>query len=146
MDFSVGGKTGIDTKQGKNLIGAFHQPSLVLADTSVLSTLPAREFRSGYAEIAKYGLLGDAAIFTWLESHWQAVFAGDSDDRLKAIATSIRKALHDLDASVPIRESSVWSSQLGLCFFPSQVATVALGLFGAFGLLLSIALLIHYVF
>jgi 3-dehydroquinate synthetase len=90
VDSSVGGKTGIDTKQGKNLIGAFHQPSLVLADTSVLSTLPAREFRSGYAEIAKYGLLGDAAFFTWLESHWQAVFAGDSDDRLKAIATSIR--------------------------------------------------------
>jgi 3-dehydroquinate synthetase len=89
VDSSVGGKTGIDTRQGKNLIGAFHQPSLVLADTSVLSTLPAREFRSGYAEIAKYGLLGDADFFTWLETHWQAVFAGDRDDRLKAIATSI---------------------------------------------------------
>jgi 3-dehydroquinate synthase len=90
VDSSVGGKTGIDTKQGKNLIGAFHQPSLVLADTSVLSTLPAREFRSGYAEIAKYGLLGDAPFFTWLETHWQAVFAGDRDDRRNAIATSIR--------------------------------------------------------
>ena len=89
VDSSVGGKTGIDTRHGKNLIGAFHQPSLVLADTSVLSTLPAREFRSGYAEIAKYGLLGDADFFTWLETHWQAVFAGDRDDRLKAIATSI---------------------------------------------------------
>ena len=89
VDSSVGGKTGINTRQGKNLIGAFHQPSLVLADTSVLSTLPAREFRSGYAEIAKYGLLGDADFFTWLETHWQAVFAGDRDDRLKAIATSI---------------------------------------------------------
>jgi 3-dehydroquinate synthase len=90
VDSSVGGKTGIDTKQGKNLIGAFHQPSLVLADTSVLSTLPPREFRSGYAEVAKYGLIGDAPFFTWLETHWQAVFAGDRDDRLHAIATSIR--------------------------------------------------------
>jgi 3-dehydroquinate synthase len=90
VDSSVGGKTGIDTKQGKNLIGAFHQPNLVLADTSVLGTLPAREFRSGYAEIAKYGLLGDAPFFTWLEAHWQAVFAGERDDRLHAIATSIR--------------------------------------------------------
>jgi 3-dehydroquinate synthase len=90
VDSSVGGKTGIDTKQGKNLIGAFHQPSLVLADTSVLSTLPAREFRSGYAEMVKYGLLGDAAFFTWLEANWPSVFAGDGDERLKAIATSIR--------------------------------------------------------
>jgi 3-dehydroquinate synthase len=90
VDSSVGGKTGIDTKQGKNLIGAFHQPSLVLADTSVLSTLSAREFRSGYAEMVKYGLLGDAAFFTWLETNWQSVFAGDGDERLKAIATSIR--------------------------------------------------------
>jgi 3-dehydroquinate synthase len=90
VDSSVGGKTGIDTKQGKNLIGAFHQPSLVLADISVLSTLPAREFRSGYAEMVKYGLLGDAAFFTWLETNWPSVFAGDRDDRLHAIATSIR--------------------------------------------------------
>ena len=60
VDSSVGGKTGIDTPQGKNLIGAFHQPGLVLADTDALRTLPERELRAGYAEVAKYGLLGDA--------------------------------------------------------------------------------------
>ena len=67
VDSSVGGKTGIDTPQGKNLIGAFHQPGLVLADTDTLHTLPQRELRAGYAEVAKYGLLGDAAFFAWLE-------------------------------------------------------------------------------
>ena len=67
VDSSVGGKTGINTPQGKNLVGTFHQPSLVLADTGVLATLPARELRAGYAEAAKYGLLGDAAFFDWLE-------------------------------------------------------------------------------
>jgi len=67
VDSAIGGKTGIDTKQGKNLIGTFHQPSLVLADVAVLSTLSPREFRAGYAEVAKYGLLGDAPFFAWLE-------------------------------------------------------------------------------
>jgi 3-dehydroquinate synthase len=89
VDSSVGGKTGIDTPQGKNLIGAFHQPSLVLVDTSTLATLPAREFRAGYAEVMKYGLLGDAAFFAWLEQHWQKVFAGEDGERRKAIETSI---------------------------------------------------------
>ena len=68
VDSSVGGKTGINTPQGKNLIGTFHQPSLVLADTDVLTTLPPREMRAGYAEVAKYGLLGDAPFFDWLEA------------------------------------------------------------------------------
>ena len=90
VDSSVGGKTGIDTPQGKNLIGAFHQPSLVLADISVLSTLPEREFRAGYAEVMKYGLLGDAAFFAWLEQHWPQVFSGEGSERLKAIETSVR--------------------------------------------------------
>ena len=76
VDSSVGGKTGIDSPQGKNLIGAFHQPILVVADTALLDTLPAREFRAGYAEVAKYGLLGDAALFAWLEANWKEVFAG----------------------------------------------------------------------
>ena len=89
VDSSVGGKTGIDTKQGKNLIGAFHQPSLVLADTSVLSTLPPREFRAGYAEMVKYGLLGDAAFFTWLETNWRRLRRRQRQ-AAKAIATSIR--------------------------------------------------------
>ena len=90
VDSSVGGKTGIDTPQGKNLIGAFHQPSLVLADISVLATLAPREFRSGYAEVMKYGLLGDAAFFAWLEGNWPAVFSGEGTARAAAIATSVR--------------------------------------------------------
>jgi 3-dehydroquinate synthase len=76
VDSSVGGKTAIDSRHGKNLIGAFHQPILVIADTALLDTLPEREFRAGYAEVAKYGLIRDAAFFTWLESNWRDVFAG----------------------------------------------------------------------
>jgi 3-dehydroquinate synthase len=87
VDSSVGGKTGINTKAGKNLIGAFHQPSLVIADTDVLDTLPDREFRAGYAEVVKYGLIDDAGFFGWLESNWRNVFQGGVD-RTKAIATS----------------------------------------------------------
>jgi 3-dehydroquinate synthase len=90
VDSSVGGKTGIDTTQGKNLIGAFHQPSLVLADISVLSTLSSREFRAGYAEIVKYGLLGDAPFFAWLEEDWSEIFSGEGKARARAIATSCR--------------------------------------------------------
>ena len=78
VDSSVGGKTAIDSSHGKNLIGAFHQPILVLADTALLDTLPQREFRAGYAELVKCGLLGDAAFFNWLETNWREVFAGDS--------------------------------------------------------------------
>jgi 3-dehydroquinate synthase len=90
VDSSVGGKTGIDTPQGKNLIGAFHQPGLVLADTDVLRTLPERELRAGYAEVAKYGLLGDAPFFAWLEHNWPAVFALDSAALTHAIETSVK--------------------------------------------------------
>src|SRR5207302_11116456 len=74
VDSSVGGKTAIDSGHGKNLIGAFHQPILVVADTALLDTLPPRIFRAGYAETVKYGLIGDAAFFTWLESSWRDVF------------------------------------------------------------------------
>jgi len=76
VDSSVGGKTAIDSAHGKNLVGAFYQPILVLADTALLDTLPEREFRAGYAEVAKYGLLGDAPFFAWLEANWREVFAG----------------------------------------------------------------------
>lgn len=89
VDSSVGGKTGINTSHGKNLIGTFHQPSLVLADTNVLSTLPEREMRAGYAEVAKYGLLGDAAFFDWLEGNWRGVFGNDAGVLTRAIETSV---------------------------------------------------------
>ncbi len=76
VDSSVGGKTGINSRHGKNLVGAFHQPALVIADTALLDTLSPREFRAGYAEVMKFGLLGDAAFFAWLEANWQDIFAG----------------------------------------------------------------------
>ncbi|MBX4864687.1 3-dehydroquinate synthase [Rhizobium sophorae] len=87
VDSSVGGKTGINSRHGKNLIGVFHQPDLVLADTDVLNSLSAREFRAGYAEIAKYGLIDKPDFFAWLEANWKSVFAGGSA-RIEAIATS----------------------------------------------------------
>ena len=90
VDSSVGGKTGINTPQGKNLIGVFHQPSLVIADINVLATLAPREMRAGYAEVAKYGLLGDAAFFGWLEKNWQAVFANSGPALIEAIETSVK--------------------------------------------------------
>jgi 3-dehydroquinate synthase len=89
VDSSVGGKTGINSAHGKNLVGAFHQPVLVLADTALLDTLPPREFRAGYAEVAKYGLINDAAFFTWLEANWRELFAG-GPAREHAVATSCR--------------------------------------------------------
>jgi 3-dehydroquinate synthase len=89
VDSSVGGKTAIDSSHGKNLIGAFHQPVQVVADTALLDTLPIREFRAGYAEMAKYGLLGDAAFFDWLDANWKEVFAGGAA-RDHAIAVSCR--------------------------------------------------------
>lgn len=89
VDSSVGGKTGINTPQGKNLIGVFHQPSLVIADTAVLTTLPAREMRAGYAEVAKYGLLGDADFFSWLEANWHGVFGNNGPALTTAIETSV---------------------------------------------------------
>ena len=85
VDSSVGGKTGINTPFGKNLVGAFHQPIAVLADTSTLATLPVRELRAGYAEIVKSGLLGDAALFAWCERHGAAVLAGDPAMQAEAI-------------------------------------------------------------
>jgi shikimate kinase / 3-dehydroquinate synthase len=89
VDSSVGGKTGVNSDHGKNLIGAFHQPSLVLADTELLETLPLREFRAGYAEVVKYGLIGDAGFFSWLEANWRGVFSGGAE-RIHAIAASCR--------------------------------------------------------
>jgi 3-dehydroquinate synthase len=84
----VGGKTGINTRHGKNLIGSFYQPRLVLADTDVLETLPRRELLAGYAEVVKYGLLGFPDFFTWLETNGTAILAGDNDARRHAVVTS----------------------------------------------------------
>src|SRR5215472_12336434 len=88
VDSSVGGKTGINTPEGKNLVGAFHQPRLVLADTSALSTLPRRELLAGYAEIVKYGLIRDADFFSWLEIEGPAVRALAPDALRRAVLTS----------------------------------------------------------
>ena len=91
VDSSVGGKTGINTPEGKNLIGTFHQPSLVLADTAALDTLPARQMRAGYAEVAKYGLLGDAIFFAWLEGKVGGILDGsNAAARIDAIETCCR--------------------------------------------------------
>jgi len=90
VDSSVGGKTGINTAQGKNLVGAFHQPSLVLADIVVLDTLPGRDFLAGYGEVVKYGLLGDAAFFDWLDANGSALAAGDKTLRQQAVRHSVR--------------------------------------------------------
>src|SRR6201995_491356 len=89
VDSSVGGKTGINSPQGKNLVGAFHQPLLVVADTAVLDTLSPRQFRAGYAEVVKYGVLGDEAFLAWLEASHADIFAGGAA-REHAIATSCR--------------------------------------------------------
>ena len=89
VDSSVGGKTAINTAAGKNLAGAFHQPSLVLADPLTLDTLPPREVAAGYAEVVKYGLLGDAAFFAWCETNGAALMSGDPAAREYAVATSV---------------------------------------------------------
>ena len=90
VDSSVGGKTGINSPSGKNLIGAFHQPTLVLADTELLGTLTARDFLSGYGEVVKYGLLGDAEFFDWLEQQGPALAAGDMGARVQAVTRSVQ--------------------------------------------------------
>jgi shikimate kinase/3-dehydroquinate synthase len=90
VDSSVGGKTGINAPQGKNLIGAFHQPLLVIADTGILDTLPARERRAGYAEIVKAGLIGDAEFYAWCETHAAAMLGGNHADLAEAIERAVR--------------------------------------------------------
>lgn len=90
VDSSVGGKTGINTGKGKNLVGSFHQPKLVLADLDVLETLPEREFAAGYAEMVKYGALGDIAFFDWLEENGRALFAQDKAALEQAVAHCCR--------------------------------------------------------
>src|SRR5204863_9109446 len=90
VDSSVGGKTAIDTARGKNLIGAFHQPRLVLADLSVLETLPDRQVRAGYAEVIKYGMLGDEHFFAWLAENGADVLARNHAALAYAVARSVQ--------------------------------------------------------
>ena len=89
VDSSVGGKSAVNMGVGKNLVGAFHQPALVLADLTALDTLPPRELRAGYAEVVKYGILGDAAFFEWCENYAEALLAGDPTAREYAVASSV---------------------------------------------------------
>ncbi|MEL6959327.1 MAG: 3-dehydroquinate synthase family protein, partial [Pseudomonadota bacterium] len=89
VDSSVGGKTGINSPSGKNLIGAFHQPTLVLADTDLLGTMTERDLLSGYGEVVKYGLLGDVAFFEWLEKNGPALAGGDMATRVAAVKRSV---------------------------------------------------------
>ncbi|MEP4195850.1 MAG: 3-dehydroquinate synthase [Aliishimia sp.] len=90
VDSSVGGKTGINSPQGKNLVGAFHQPSMVLADTALLGTLDARDFLAGYGEVAKYGMLGDATFFEWLEKNGPKLASGDMAACIEAVRWSVQ--------------------------------------------------------
>ena len=101
VDSSVGGKTGINSTHGKNLIGAFHQPSLVLADIGVLDTLPTRDFLAGYGEVVKYGLLGDAEFFAWLEVNGTAIAAGDRALRSSAVCRSV-----EMKAEIVVRDET----------------------------------------
>ncbi len=101
VDSSVGGKTGINTGHGKNLIGAFHQPALVLADTAALDTLPPRDFRAGYGEVVKYGLLGDADFFHWLEDNGAAAARGDAAARQHAVTRSV-----EMKAGIVLRDET----------------------------------------
>ena len=89
VDSAVGGKTGINSRYGKNLIGSFHQPRLVLIDTDVLDDLPARELKAGYAEVVKYGFIRDTGFFQWLQEHGEAVLGGDAGARVHAVVRSV---------------------------------------------------------
>ena len=101
VDSSVGGKTGINAPQGKNLIGAFHQPALVLADISVLNSLPERDFLAGYGEVVKYGLLGDAAFFDWQVDNATRISARDAD----ALAYAVRRSV-EMKAEIVVRDET----------------------------------------
>ena len=105
VDSSVGGKTGINTRHGKNLVGAFYQPRLVIADIDTLDTLDQRQVLAGYAEVVKYGLINDPAFFDWLEENGEALCAGNKDHRKRAVMTSCRSKAEIVSADE--RESNV---------------------------------------
>jgi len=101
VDSSVGGKTGINAPQGKNLIGAFHQPGMVLADTEVLGTLTERDYLAGYGEVVKYGLLGDVKFFQWLEDNASRAAEGDMEARIAAVKRSV-----EMKAEIVVRDET----------------------------------------
>src|SRR3546814_7954796 len=108
VDSSVGGKTASNTSAGKNLVGAFHQPSLVLIEPRALATLPPRELRAGYAEVVKYGLIDDAPFFEWCEANGPALLAGDEAAQVHAIRHSVeakRSAEHTSELQSLMRSS-----------------------------------------
>jgi 3-dehydroquinate synthase len=116
VDSSVGGKTGVNSAHGKNLIGAFHQPRLVLADTDVLETLPPRDFLAGYGEVAKYGLLGDAGFFEWLEKNAPAMRDGDRFGHALEAATGYSaRLLHGEGVAIGTVLAFEASARMGLC-------------------------------
>jgi 3-dehydroquinate synthase len=112
VDSAVGGKTGINSRHGKNLIGAFHQPRAVLIDTATLATLPERELKAGYAEVVKYGLIRDAAFYDWLELNGPAILAGDP----AAQAQAVRRSLEIKAAIVTVDERETGNERALLNF------------------------------
>ena len=127
VDSAVGGKTGINSAHGKNLVGAFHQPALVLADLATLATLPARERRAGYAEVVKYGLLGDADFFAWLEAEGARALAGDLDALAHVVATSVRAKAAIVAADEEERSGTRALLNLGHTFAHAYEALTGMG-------------------
>ena len=127
VDSAVGGKTGINSRHGKNLVGAFHQPALVLADLATLDTLPARERRAGYAEVVKYGLLGDADFFEWLEANGARALAGDAPALAHAVATSVRAKAAIVAADEEERSGTRALLNLGHTFAHAYEALTGMG-------------------
>jgi 3-dehydroquinate synthase len=127
VDSAVGGKTGINSRHGKNLVGAFHQPALVLADLATLDTLPARERRAGYAEVVKYGLLGDADFFEWLEANGARALAGDADALAHAVASSVRAKAAIVAADEEERSGTRALLNLGHTFAHAYEALTGMG-------------------
>src|SRR5262249_55667174 len=129
VDSSVGGKVAIDTKAGKNLVGAFWQPRLVLADLGVLDSLPLRELRAGWAEIAKYGLIDDPDFFAWCDANGEAALNGDDEARAYAVAHSVRAKARVVAADE--RESSGVRALLNLGHTFGHALEASLGFDGA---------------
>lgn len=126
-DSAIGGKTAIDAFGEKNLVGTFHQPSLVVADPAMLDTLDQRQLRSGYAEIVKYGLIGDPAFFAWCEANGRGLLAGHPDLRLHAITTAIRSKARLVEGDIDDRSGQRALLNLGHSFAHAIEAEAGIG-------------------